>query len=263
MRVVFALALAASCAGFASFVACDGGSDARDDAGPRELPAPDASDPGPLYQPDGARPELKDCVVRTLVLESDAGIGGPDWPEANLRGSGELAVVDGGLVSRSGTDTGGAATIATLSTQRDGNVVRIRCSARVSSSSFDGDGRIIQFRIEGPRWSGSYDVWVDWKDGWLRTPYFAIPDGGKVTEYYPFVKPPSVDVVHDFTTELWLDAPQLAVTFGGVEAGTTPRYFERGVTRATVVIGTTAATESFVPHEVRFESLTCELCLAP
>lgn len=246
-----------------SSIACGGFLGFGDDDELPPAPSP-SSDGGPdvTVAEGGSTADASEvCETRTMVLDTDAFVAGPDWSKGTLIGGGELTVANGALVSRLPID-GAPKAEATIFATREGNVSRITCTARVSTSSFADEGRFIELRIEGPRWVDFYGIRVDWADGTLRAARQATPVGGaELAEYAP-VPTPAVDTFHDLRAELVLGpTPKFEMSIAGASQSFAPPAAGT-VTRAQVAVGT-LASGTFVPYEVRYASVDCEMCVVP
>jgi hypothetical protein len=261
-RVAVVLALISSsiaCGGFLGFGDDDDDTEVRptDDGG---------SEGGGPSNADGGFAPKEICETRNVVLGTDAGIAGSDWSKGinTSTGGGKLYVDGGVLVSTTGDGDAGGRAEATLFATRSGDLTRIACKLRVASSSFADKGSLLQIRIEGPKLSGNYDLRVDWGSGGLfRAVFQGTPDGGTAfSNFDQFDSPPAVDTMHDLKVDLVMgERPSFDVTIADAGKRLSPPAMDP-FTRTQVVIGT-VADPPFVPHEVRYESVSCEMCVKP
>jgi hypothetical protein len=263
--VAVVLALVSSsiaCGGFLGFGDDDELPAPSIDAGPEVSAIVDAAE-GSTTTVDATPAEV--CETRTLVLGTDAGIAGPDWSKGvtTTTGGATLSVEEGRLVSRSGDGDAGGRPEATLFATRSGNASRVRCRLRVGSSSFAGNGRLLELRVEGPKWVQYYGVRIDWANGVFRTVYQAEDTAGASFSAFPPFPAPAVNTLHDLTAELVLgDVPKFTMTLDGMKQEMSPPPPD-AITRTQVVIGTVVLEQPLVPHEVRYESVSCEMCITP
>lgn len=265
-RVAFVVA---SVAAISSAIACGGILGFGDDGeGIAPTSGNDAGGGGDVTTAEGGAAfdaAGESCETRTLVLGTDAGIAGPDWSKGitTTTGGAALVVEEGKLISRSGDGNQGTKAEATLFATRSGNATRIRCAVRAESSSFADVGRLLEFRLEAPQWAEYYGVRLDWQGGVFRVAYQARPAGGTTLEDFPRLPPITEDRPHDIVMEMRLgSAPTIDVTIDGIAAATVVPPATGDIPRTQAVIGT-VAFPPFAPHEVRYESVVCEMCIAP